>query len=52
MKRLTLHEEIALYASDAAGTGDDLDEQLEAAGVDYLNDAGKCPKRRIPPCNP
>ena len=38
-ERLALHEEIALYAAETAGTCDDLDEPLEAAAVDYLNDS-------------
>lgn len=42
-EKLALHEEIARYAADTAGTGDDLDEQLEAAGVERLNDTEKRP---------
>ena len=38
-ERLTLHEEIANYASQAAGSSEDLDEQLEATGLEHLNDA-------------
>lgn len=34
--KLELHEEIARYASATAGTSDDLDETLEAAGLDQL----------------
>ncbi len=34
--RLELHEEIARYASATAGTGDDLDETLAAAGLEQL----------------
>jgi predicted DNA-binding protein len=37
-ERLALHEEIADYAAATAGTGDDLDESLEAAGIDILLD--------------
>jgi predicted DNA-binding protein len=40
-ERLALHEEIARYAAAAAGTGDDLDVQLEAAGVESLLDEEK-----------
>lgn len=38
-ERLTLHEEIASYAAQAAGSSEDLDEQLEATGLERLNDA-------------
>jgi len=34
--KLALHEDIARYASATAGTGDDLDETLEAAGLEQL----------------
>ena len=37
-EKLALHEEIARYAAQAAGTGDDLDEQLEAASLEHLKD--------------
>ena len=33
-----LHQEIASYASQAAGTGADLDGKLEAAGMEHLLD--------------
>lgn len=36
-EKLALHEEIARYAAEVAGTADDLDEQLEAAAVEHLN---------------
>lgn len=42
-EKLALHEEIARYAGEAAGTCDDLDEQLEAAGVEYLTNSEKQP---------
>jgi len=42
-EKLVLHEEIARYAAEAAGTADDLDEQLEAAGLDYLTEIEKQP---------
>lgn len=38
---LAWHGEIALYASEMAGTCDDLDEQLEDAGVEHLIDSGE-----------
>lgn len=34
---VSLNEEIARYAAEAAGTSDDLDELLETAGVERLN---------------
>jgi predicted DNA-binding protein len=36
--RLALHEEIAGYAAATAGSADDLDASLEAAGIDSLLD--------------
>ena len=35
-EKLALHEEIARYAAESAGTGSDLDEGLEEAGVACL----------------
>lgn len=35
-EKLALHEEIASYVALAAGTVDDLDESLEAAGLEHL----------------
>ena len=35
-EKLALHEEIARYAAETAGSGDDLDEQLEAAAVEHM----------------
>ena len=37
-EKLALHEEIASYAAEAAGTADDLDEQLEGASLEHLDD--------------
>lgn len=34
---VALHEEIARYAAETAGTCDDLDELLETAGVEHLS---------------
>lgn len=42
-EKLALHEEIARYAADIAGTCADLDEQLEAAGVEQLINGEKQP---------
>jgi predicted DNA-binding protein len=42
-EKLALHEEIARYAAEMAGTCDDLDEQLEVAGVEHLNNSEKQP---------
>jgi predicted DNA-binding protein len=42
-EKLSLHEEIARYAAEVAGTGDDLDEQLEAAGLEHLQNSEKQP---------
>ncbi|MHB8988116.1 MAG: hypothetical protein ACYC6S_04965 [Desulfobulbia bacterium] len=36
-EKMILHEEISRYATQAAGSGDDLDEQLQAAGLEHLN---------------
>lgn len=38
-EKLALHEEISLYAVQTAGTADDLDEKLESAGVECLNNS-------------
>ena len=37
-EKLALHEEIVRYAAQAARTTDDLDSQLEAAGLEHLDD--------------
>lgn len=42
-EKLVLHEEIARYAAEMAGTGDDLDEQMEAAGLEHLDNCEKQP---------
>ncbi len=42
-EKLILHEEIARYAAEEAGTGDDLDEQLEATGLEHVNISEKQP---------
>lgn len=33
VERLAVHEEIATYAAQQAGSGDDLDEELETASL-------------------
>lgn len=38
-EKLALHEEIARYAAEAAGSGDDLDEQLEDAALEHLKNS-------------
>ncbi|MFW5920853.1 MAG: hypothetical protein ACOCUS_03350 [Polyangiales bacterium] len=40
-RRAALHDEMAAYARDVAGTADDLDEELEAAAVEHLTDEGE-----------
>lgn len=40
-EKLALHEEIARYAAEMAGTCDDLDEQLENGGLESLGTNGK-----------
>jgi predicted transcriptional regulator len=35
-RRAAIHEEIASYAAGAAGTSDDLDAGLEAAGIEAM----------------
>ena len=40
-EKLALHEEIARYAAETAGTCDDLDEQLETAAVDHMKNSEK-----------
>jgi predicted DNA-binding protein len=42
-EKLALHEEIVRYAAETAGSCDDLDEQLETAGVEHLNNSQKLP---------
>jgi predicted DNA-binding protein len=38
-EKLTLHEEIASYAAEVAGTADDLDELLEATTLEHLSNS-------------
>jgi hypothetical protein len=42
--RKTRHDAIVSFASDAAGTSFDLDEELEAAGIEHLVKTGKTSK--------
>jgi hypothetical protein len=42
--RKARHDAIAAYAAEAAGTGFDLDPELESAGIEQLVKAGKAPK--------
>lgn len=35
-KKLALHKDITRYAAKIAGSSDDLDEQLEVAGLEHL----------------
>lgn len=42
-ERLTLHEELAAYAADLAGSSYDLDEPLVAAALEHLADDGDQP---------
>ena len=42
-ERLTVHEELAAYAADVAGSADDLDEPLAAAALEHLADDGHQP---------
>jgi hypothetical protein len=38
-----LHEEIAAYATQQAGSVDDLDEELESASLEHFDDPETCP---------
>jgi predicted DNA-binding protein len=40
-EKLALHEEIARFAAETAGTCDDLDEQMEAVAVEGMNNSEK-----------
>lgn len=40
-EKLMLHEEIARYAAESAGTADDLDESFETAALEHLRDTEK-----------
>jgi predicted DNA-binding protein len=42
-EKLVLHEEIARYAAEVAGTSDDLDEQMEDAGLEHLKNSENKP---------
>lgn len=42
-EKLALHEEIARYASQAAGSAEDLDERLEAASLEHLDNTEHAP---------
>lgn len=42
-EKLALHEEIARYAAEVAGTSDDLDEQMEAESLEHLQSNEKQP---------
>jgi predicted DNA-binding protein len=42
-EKLSLHEEIARYAAEVAGTGDDLDKQLEDASLEHLQNSENKP---------
>lgn len=41
-EKLALHEEIASYAAHTAGSFEDLDDQLEAASLEHLDDMAHC----------
>lgn len=42
-EKLALHEEIAAYATQNAGTAEDLDEQLEASSLEQFDDLENSP---------
>lgn len=42
-EKQALHEEIARYAAEVAGTGDDLDETMETASLEHLHNSEKQP---------
>jgi predicted transcriptional regulator len=42
--RRARHDAIAAYAAETAGTGLDLDADLEAAGIEHLRNAGRAPR--------
>ncbi len=46
LRRLNLHSALASYAERHAGTSADLDEPLEATGIETLNDKPRKPVRR------
>ena len=43
--RAAIHEEIVRYASAVAGTGADIDPELEAAGIEHMGSGEKVRKR-------
>ena len=47
--RAAVHDAIASYARQVAGTSDDLDVDLEAASVEHLADAGGASERAVGP---
>jgi predicted transcriptional regulator len=42
--RKARHHAIAAFAAEAAGTSLDLDDELEAAGIEHLVTTGKAPR--------
>ncbi len=46
-QRAAVHDEIASYARQVAGTSDDLDPDLEAASVEHLVDAAGASERAV-----
>ena len=42
--RKARHNEIAAFAAEAAGTSLDLDDELEAAGIEHLVTTSKAPR--------
>lgn len=42
-ERLAVHEEIAAYAAQQAGSVDDLDEELESASLEHLDNSEPLP---------
>ncbi|MBZ0170514.1 hypothetical protein MELA_01262 [Candidatus Methylomirabilis lanthanidiphila] len=43
--RAAVHDAIASYARNVAGTSDDLDADMEAASVEHVVNAGEAPER-------
>jgi hypothetical protein len=43
-KRAARHSAISSYAAEMAGSGFDLDEDLESAGIQHLIDTGQHPR--------
>lgn len=42
--RQARHDAITAYAAEMAGTGSDLDRELESAGIEHLLNVGRKPK--------